>query len=85
MLSTYAVFFFGTPHFGGTGAKLGAYVAKVLQVTGASVDGATLKGLDAASPDLAEINSMFKQIRNDFKVTYAYKRRDTPMIGRVRT
>ncbi|MCJ1425603.1 hypothetical protein MMC29_003503 [Sticta canariensis] len=77
-LSTYGIFFMGTPHEGGIGAHFGERMLRLTSIF-ATPDDKILKHLDRDSEWLQQQLSQFGLISRDFVIRFAYEMYPTPV------
>ncbi|KAH9233426.1 hypothetical protein K456DRAFT_1785964, partial [Colletotrichum gloeosporioides 23] len=82
-LSTYAVFFIGTPHQGAEGVDLAQILTKVLSLF-SNTNVTPLKDLKRNSDRLVELQRQYNAISHEFKTVFYYETRQIPipLIGR---
>ncbi|KAF4462762.1 eukaryotic translation initiation factor 3 [Fusarium albosuccineum] len=79
-LSTYAIFFLGTPHQGGQGVSLMQMITRVMS----PVTHTNPKLLNRIAPNsewLQDLQSRYNSISQDFKTTYFYETHKMPVPG----
>jgi len=77
-LSTYGIFFMGTPHQGGSGVHLGELMLKVASIF-VTADDKILKHLERDSEWLQQQLSQYGPINRDFVTKFAYEIFPTPV------
>lgn len=75
-LSTYGIFFMGTPHQGDSGAHLGELMLKVASVFGIADDN-SLRRLERDSEWLQQQLGQYGLISRDFVTRFAYETQPT--------
>lgn len=82
-LSTYGIFFMGTPHQGGSGVNFGEIMLKVASIF-VKADDKILKHLERDSEWLQQQLSQYGPIARDFVTKFAYETYPTPIaLGRT--
>jgi hypothetical protein len=71
-LSTYGIFFMGTPHQGGSGVALGELLVKVVSIF-VKADDKILRHLERDSEFLQQQLGQYAPISSDFVTKFAYE------------
>lgn len=83
-LSTYGIFFMGTPHQGSSGVRLGEVMLNVASIF-MTADDKILKHLERDSEWLQQQLGQYAPISRDFVTIFAYEMYPTPIaLGRTR-